>query len=371
MSDDEFLQRVLSNLCDVVVVLDTERAIRFVSPSVTSVAGYRVDELLGREACSLVHPEDAPSLQQAFQEWAHDFGDPHVHQFRYRHGNGTWRACETTSRSMHHDPGVRGTVLALRDITDRPDLDAARRLQAQKMEVLGTLSASVVHDFSNLVGTILGYSEMALLRLPPGDALRTDLEQIQQAAQLAASLTQGLRAFMQQRAPETRRVNLNTVVSDLDRIVRPLLGTHVTLALRHTEPLDAVLADAAQMEVMLLNLVVNARDAMQGPGLVTIETGHASGEESGIGPSVRITVEDTGRGMDALTQERIFEPFFTTKTHGTGLGLSTVAGIVRKHGGVIKVESQPGLGSTFRIYLPRQCTPSQPIPAFEEPLKGD
>ena len=261
-----------------------------------------------------------------------------------------------------------GVVAIYTDITDRRRAEEelrqsqAQLRQAQKMEAVGRLAGGIAHDFNNLLTAILSYSEMLLGELPPSDPMREDLEQIRRAGARAADLTHQLLAFSRRQLLQLRPVDLNVVVGGLDRMLRRLIGEDVELRTILAPDLRLTLADPGQLEQVLVNLAVNSRDAMPQGGRLVISTANTEVGQ-GVGPRldqlqpgsyVSLTVEDTGTGMEPEVRERIFEPFFTTKGPGTGtgLGLSTVYGIVKQVGGSILVASEPGAGSTFTIYLP-------------------
>jgi two-component system, cell cycle sensor histidine kinase and response regulator CckA len=234
--------------------------------------------------------------------------------------------------------------------------------QAQKMEAVGRLAGGVAHDFNNLLSAILSYSELVLDDLPADHASREDVEQIRQAGNRAAELTHQLLAFSRRQLLQLRIIDLNAVVASVDRMLRRVIGEDIELRTVLSPSLGHTKADAGQLEQVLINLAVNARDAMPTGGILTITTANAEvgGRRVAGWPQVQpggyvtLSVRDTGTGMSREVQERIFEPFFTTKGpgHGTGLGLSTVYGIVAQSGGQVFVTSEPGAGSTFTIYLP-------------------
>lgn len=249
-----------------------------------------------------------------------------------------------------------------RDLTEVKLLEAQAR-QSQKMEAIGQLAGGVAHDFNNLLTAITGYAELLEPELAENPSAFSDLNEIQKAADRAASLTRQLLAFSRRQVLNPEVVNLNVVVADMHKMMQRLIGENIELLILPDQSLGTVKADRGQMEQVVLNLAVNARDAMPQGGKLVIETANLLDEEflpemPGAhcgGPCVLLTVSDTGIGMDEATRSQIFEPFFTTKEKdkGTGLGLSTVYGIIKQSGGYISVGSEPGEGTTFRIYLPR------------------
>jgi signal transduction histidine kinase/CheY-like chemotaxis protein len=261
---------------------------------------------------------------------------------------------------------IRG---ALQDVDDRHRL-AEQLRQSQKMDAIGQLAGGVAHDFNNLLSVILSYAAFIMDGLPPGDAVRSDVEEIQRAGLRATELTRQLTTFSRQQPLAPRLLDLNEVLAGFTSILRRLVGEHVSLSVVPGDGLGRVLLDPGQVEQVIMNLVVNARDAMPGGGTLTIETSRAPldaayAADRGVAPGDYgvIAVTDTGHGMDAATRERIFEPFFTTKPRGkgTGIGLATVYGIVTQSGGHIRVDSQPGVGTTFRVYFP--CRSAEPVAA--------
>ncbi|MEK7474542.1 MAG: response regulator [Candidatus Coatesbacteria bacterium] len=248
----------------------------------------------------------------------------------------------------------------------------------QKLEAVGRLAGGIAHDFNNIMTTVIGYSELLLHRLPPEDPARKTIAEIHKAGQRATGLTQQLLAFSRRQMLQPKVLDLNAELGEIEELLRRTLGEDVEIRLHLAAGLGRLKVDPGRLHQVLLNLVVNARDAMPGGGTLTIETANVYLDEDyarrhvgvSIGPYVRLTVSDTGTGMDAGTLSHMFEPFFTTKEKGkgTGLGLSTVYGIVKQSGGNIWAYSEPGHGTTFKVYLPLVTEAGEPVAAALPPL---
>ena len=276
---------------------------------------------------------------------------------------------EVSSRLIYENGVPVAVQGSARDITERKRAEEALRAsqlqlqQSQKLEAIGQLAGGVAHDFNNMLTAIIGYTDLSLRRVGLENPIRRNLEETKKAAERAASLVRQLLAFSRKQILEPKVLDLNDVVKDMHKMLTRLIGENIKLATRLETDLGSVKADPCQVEQIIVNLVVNARDAMPRGGRVTIETANVSldaqtaAKHVAVNPGeyVMLTVSDTGSGMDQETQARIFEPFFTTKEvgKGTGLGLSTVYGIVKQSGGNIWVYSEPGFGTVFKVYLPR------------------
>ncbi len=281
---------------------------------------------------------------------------------------------ELAPKSVRLD-GHRCRLAVLTDTTERTRLEEQLR-QAQKMESVGMLAGGVAHDFNNLLTIITGYSQLVLNNLSSEDSNRHSIEQILQAGNRAAGLTQQLLAFSRRQVLQPKVLELNTLVSSISTMLRRLIGEDIDLRLALSPDLGRVHADPGRVEQVLMNLAVNARDAMPSGGTLTLETANVYLDESYTsrhlsvkpGPYVMIAVSDTGAGMDEATQSHLFEPFFTTKSSGkgTGLGLSTVFGVVKQSGGSLQVYSEPGEGTSVKVYLPRIDQPAVLEPAAAE-----
>jgi two-component system cell cycle sensor histidine kinase/response regulator CckA len=283
---------------------------------------------------------------------------------------------------LHDKDGtVHGCMIMCEDVASQRDLEE-QLAQSQKLEALGRLAGGVAHDFNNILSAIIGYSEMILRNLSPDDPLREQMTVILESGERAANLTGQLLAFSRKQSFSPEVLNLNTLVGGLHKMLTRIISENVTTRFDEGEGLWNVMADVTHMEQIIVNLAVNARDAMPEGGVLTIGTGNVSCGESDCreegtvppGDYVVLTVADSGSGIAEEDVSRIFEPFFTTKEEGkgTGLGLSTVYGVVKQSGGHIFVRSRLGEGTTFRIYLPRTREEAKAIPDREEPLpRGD
>jgi PAS domain S-box-containing protein len=272
------------------------------------------------------------------------------------------RTFERFSRPQWVEGRATGRVWSFRDVTERKRLEQ-ELLQAQKLEAVGRLAGGIAHDFNNLLTTILGYSELLLRGRPDDEELQEDVGEIRKASQRAASLTRQLLAFSRKQVIEPRLLDLNALVAESTGMLRPLIGEDIDVSTVFAPNLPSVRADPLHLEQVIVNLAVNARDAMPGGGKLLLETATLQRAESGATPAaecVSLRVTDTGSGMDEATRERIFEPFFTTKEKGkgTGLGLATAYGIVKQSGGDIRVTSERHVGTTFEILLPAVREPA-------------
>ncbi len=366
---EEHYRSLIENSLDLVSILNLDGTIRYASPSHQRLLGYPVEDLVGQNAFSFIHTDDLPAVREAF---ARADADSAVH-CRFRHRDGSWRVIESFGRNLSHLPGVCGLVINSRDITDRKRLEEQLH-HSQRLEAVGRLAGGVAHDFNNLLMVITGYSEMLLDSMHAGDPARDDLEQVAKAARRATDLTHQLLAFSRRQVARPMLINLNVLVQDMDRMLRRVLGENVELTADLAPGLKTVRADPGQIEQVVLNIAVNARDAMPNGGKLTIETAnlvvteeferdHAAPKTGGY---VMLSLADTGIGMDAPVLARVFEPFFTTKESGTGLGLSTSYGIIKQSGGDIWVDSKPGCGATFRIHLPVVEQPADHLDAPQE-----
>jgi PAS domain S-box-containing protein len=316
----------------------------------------------------MVHPEDLP-LVQAQIKIAVTEQKEFKARFRIIQPNGDIRHIQAHGVLQYTDTGVPLRMIGVDiDITDSIQLAESNKklqeqfYQAQKMDAMGQLAGGIAHDFNNLLVPIMGYAEMEMMNIAPQSSHYAHLMQIKESAERAADLTRQILAFSRQQVLEMKVMDLNEIVTSFKNMLQRLIGENILLHPHLETGLRLIKADKGQIEQVLLNLMVNARDAMPQGGTLTLETANVILDESYTlthpetppGPYIQLTVSDTGQGMDAATRQRIFEPFFTTKARGqgTGLGLATVFGIIKQHQGSIWVYSEPGQGTTFKVYLP-------------------
>ncbi|HJP84689.1 MAG TPA: PAS domain S-box protein [Gemmatimonadaceae bacterium] len=347
------------------IVIVANGVIKEANQGLADITGYTVEELIGSQAIDIAADESKQLVRGRIAQ-----GIDGVYEFVGLHRSGRKILFEAAAKS-HVIDGRPGRITALRDITEKRNLENQFR-QAQKMEAVGRLAGGVAHDFNNLLSVILTYSEMLAESLDVTDERREDIEEIQKASKAAASLTRQLLAFSRQQVIEPRVVSLNEVVANADKMLRRLIGEDIELASRLCSADCSTLIDAGQLEQVIMNLAVNARDAMPTGGKLTLETlvvdlddTYAHSHFPAVaGRFAMLAVTDTGIGMTPETRARIFEPFFTTKEagKGTGLGLATVYGIVKQNNGFIWVYSEVGAGSTFKLYFPI-ASAAAPAPA--------
>jgi two-component system, cell cycle sensor histidine kinase and response regulator CckA len=365
-SSEERLRALVENSFDALLLLDATGRIIYLTQSSQRHLGWPHDEMLERSIFDFVHPADTEIVRRRLDDALGRPGEPVTGEVRFRHADGSWRHVEGVAVNRLDEPAVAAIILNLRDMTDRHRLEHQLG-QSQKMEAVGRLAGGVAHDFNNLLTAILGYCNLMLDDVSAEDPMRPDLEEIRRAGERAAELTRQLLAFSRRQMLQPQIVDVNAFVRRLETALPPVIGPHIEIVAALSPDVADVKVDPASLEQVLMNLAVNARDAMPNGGRLTIETAnveldsvYADTHATVVpGPYVMLAVNDTGQGMDATTRAHVFEPFFgrgKDQTQTDGLGLATVYGIVKQSGGYIWVYSEPGRGTAFKVYLP-------PVPA--------
>jgi two-component system cell cycle sensor histidine kinase/response regulator CckA len=356
------LSTAVESAAHAIAVTDREGRFTWVNAAFSELTGYSLDEVLGQNPRIL---KSGRHERQIYEELWKTILSGQVWKgelINRRKDGSLYTEAQSIAPVFDADGEISHFISFKHDLTEAKEMEEQFR-QAQKMEAVGRLAGGVAHDFNNLLTAIMGYSELLLADFHVDDPRHSDITAIKKAADRASALTRQLLAFSRRQVLQPKVLDLNATISGMAKLLQRLIGEDVELLLALDETLGRTKADPGQIEQVIMNLAVNARDAMPGGGKLTIETGNIilDGNDTKkhpraqSGPYVMLSVRDTGEGMDKETQRRIFEPFFTTKEvgKGTGLGLSTIYGIVKQSGGTICLHSEPGNGTTFKIYLPR------------------
>ncbi len=368
----ELLEAALEASIDPFLIADAQGTIVWVNEGFVRQNGYAREEVLGKTPRILKSGLTDPAIYPAMWSTVLSARVWRGEVINRRKNGSTYVSEVTVAPVIGRSGEVTHLVGCLRDLTEQRRLEAQLR-QSQKMEAIGQLAGGVAHDFNNLLMAISGYNDLLLADLDESDPLRRHGEEVKKAADRAARLTRQLLAYSRKQVLLPKVINLNALVSDVEKMVRRLIGENIACATGLAPDLGSTKADPGQIEQVIMNLAINARDAMPKGGTLTLETSNVEVDEayalahadSRPGPHVMLAVSDTGCGMDAETRAHVFEPFFTTKEQGkgTGLGLATVYGIVKQSGGHITLYSEPGHGTSFKIYLPRVDAPAEALPA--------
>jgi PAS domain S-box-containing protein len=364
---------LIESSADGIAVIDADNNIQYLSPAVAAIEGYTPAELVGHNGVDNTHPDDLPLLQETVRRTLENPGVPIPIIWRRRHKDGHWLWLEGLGTNLLHDPAVRGIVTNYRDISQRVRAEE-NQIRSQKMEALGTLAGGIAHDFNNILSAIRGNAKLASEDIAANHPSQHSLAEIHKASGRAADLVQRILSFSRQQDSRRDPVNLQLVVQEALNLMRATLPAMIDIVTHVTSNTPTVMADATQIHQLVMNLVTNASHAIgnaSGVVEVTIDTLlvtadlAATARELQPGYYARLTISDTGCGMDHATMRRIFDPFFTTKPvgQGTGLGLSVAHGIMRAHDGAVTVYSQPSKGTTFRLYFP--------IAADQHPRKAE
>lgn len=373
----------LKAAANAIVITDLSGSIKWVNPAFSDLTGYTFEEAVGRNPRELVKSD---VHDQAFfrKLWTTILkGDVWRGQIMNRHKDGSLYPEEQTITPVKDANGTVTHFIAIkRDLSEHQKMEEQLR-QSQKMESIGTLAGGIAHDFNNILSAIIGYGQFTLMKMPADDQLRTYIESILEAADRAAHLTKEMLLFSRKQGSDRKPIDLNEVVARIENFLKKIIGEDIPYkTVLNEEPLP-LLADGHQLEQVLMNLTTNARDSMPQGGALTVTTAEITLDSDFVsahgylapGSFALITVSDSGEGMDEATRERIFEPFFTTKEvgKGTGLGLAVSYGIIKQHEGYIAVYSEPGRGTTFRIYLPLVQPEAAEVilkPLEEDPVGG-
>jgi two-component system cell cycle sensor histidine kinase/response regulator CckA len=377
---------LIQNSSDIITILKADGTICFETPSIERLLGYTPEELVGRNAFDLVHPDDRQRAMDVFMTVIGNPAAPLTVKFRFRHKDDSWHVIESTGSNQLDNPDIAGIVINSRDVTEREQIAreleehrlhleelVARRTEelsllndklrhSQKMEAVGLLAGGIAHDFNNILATIKGALFMMQKKLGKSDPVRKYADQMLSSVNKANDLTQSLLAFSRKRSVTLRPLDLNRIVREAEDLLLRLIGSQVRLEMKLTDRNITVLGEGTQIVQILVNFAANARDAMPNGGRLMIctdmvEIDEAFRKKHGFGSPGRyalLTVSDTGTGIDESIKGKIFEPFFTTKMvgKGSGLGLAIAYGIVKQHNGYIDVECVRQQGTTFKIYLP-------------------
>ena len=379
---EELFRALIEQAPDMIFLLDANATVKFASPSVQRVMGYTPDEVVGQQWFEFAHPDDLAMLREINDQTIRNREGMESAEFRFRRLDGSWCILHSVARNLLDNPVVEAVVVNAREITDRVIMEDQLR-HAHKMEAVGQLTGGIAHDFNNLLSVIIGNLDVLAERARGNPELQNFLKPASKAAQRGALLTERLLAFSRKQSLRPRVVDLNDLVGFMSDMLPRTLGETVSIEIVRGAGLWPCEIDPVQLENAILNIAINARDAMPNGGKLTIETANArlddeyAAAQADVAPGeyVVLSLSDTGSGMPPDVLEHVFEPFFTTKDvgKGTGLGLSMVYGFAKQSGGHVTIYSEPGQGTTVRLYLPRAkraATRERQKPAGEPNLRA-
>ncbi|HEX4913965.1 MAG TPA: ATP-binding protein, partial [Vicinamibacterales bacterium] len=369
---------VFERASDIIVVHDRRGRLSTINRAGEQLLGYSREEVRMLELNWIFGNDYIDVINRMIAEGAD--GQPQSFRSELSRRRGLRVPVAVQARVLVGDGQVVGVMAIARDLSEHERLETELR-QAQKMEAIGRLASGIAHDFNNLITVLIGYSDELLEHVPENSEVRYLAESVRRATDRAATLTQQLLAFSRRQAAVAHSIDLNRLITSMDDMLRRLLGSQIRIQMSLAPNLATISADESQISQVIMNLAVNARDAMTKGGVLSISTSEVVLGEEHLdvipGRHVLLTVADTGEGMSTEVRERLFEPFFTTKDigRGTGLGLSMVHNVVRQCGGQIKVESTPGAGTTVQVYFPSEAAIVEPAAAVARPspvrMKGD
>jgi PAS domain S-box-containing protein len=369
----EQVQALLEHSADGLALLSGDGTLQYLTPSAPRILGFVPAELRQRPVLERVHPQDRRAFRELLEQCLDQPRQERRATLRFQRKDGAWLNLEWIGAGWLHEPAVQGIVVSFRPAAHRdqfPSLSETERRcleeqlwQAQKMENLAQLAAGAAHELNNMATVIKGHGDLMSEQIPPGHPLRVNVEVVQCAAQRTVNLIRRMLDLSRPQETEAKIIDLNDLVAEIEQVLGPVMGGRIQVVTELEPGLGHIKADPDQIKQIILNLALNARDAMSAGGQLTIETANVDLGKTYArihpdvqpGPHVMLVVSDTGCGMSDEVQSHLFEPLFSTKApgKGSGLGLSTVSGIVKQSNGHIKVFSLPGQGATFRIYLPR------------------
>jgi two-component system, cell cycle sensor histidine kinase and response regulator CckA len=369
-SSDDFIRTLIQSSPLAIMAIDPQMNVQIWNPAAEKLFLWKEEEVIGKPLP--IVPEDRSNeFREYYQQVMRGEAIKEKKTQRRRKDQSLIDVSLSTSALFNKQGEVCGAMAIILDITEQRKLEEQLR-QSQKIEAVGRLAGGVAHDFNNLLTAIIGYSDLALHYLDNKEQLKKKLEEVKRSANRATSMTRQLLAYSRKQMIQPKVLNLNSVLNDMQKMVRQLIGEDIDIVFSLNNDLGSIRADIGQMEQMILNLLVNSRDAMPQGGTVTVKTQNVYLDEEHArqyiditpGNYIMLSVADSGAGMDEETQKHIFEPFFTTKPTGmgTGLGLSTVYGVVKQSGGHVTVWSKIGQGTDFTIYLPQIDSEPDPIP---------
>ncbi len=376
---EEYFRALIENSSDIITLIALDGKVLFESPSIEPALGYRSDDLIGTRIFDILHPDDLERAFHAINDLTKDGQAPASGEFRIRHRNGEWRHFAITATNALEIPSVNGIVLNARDVTELKQREEELH-QAQKMEAVGQLTGGIAHDFNNILAVTLGNLQLLAEQIEDDEKMQKLVDRAVRATERGAALTHRLLAFSRRQSLRPQPTDIGHLVIGLQDLLGRTLGANIEISTHLAENLPQANIDPNQVESAILNLALNARDAMPGGGRLVIETSlrHLDSDyarahpEVSPGDYVALSVSDTGLGMSPDILERVFEPFFTTKSvgEGTGLGLSMVYGFIKQSGGHITIYSEPGNGTTIRMHLPVVAT-TDAVPTAREIPRSD
>ncbi|GLI53491.1 PAS domain S-box protein [Thermodesulfovibrio yellowstonii] len=379
---EEKYRTVVENASEAIIIAQ-DGMLKFVNPKAMEISGYSEEELLSKPFVEFIHPDDREkTLDLHLKMLNGEETSLTNYQLRIIHKQGNIKWIETNAALIKWQ-GNPAALNLMRDITDLKKAEEEKEnlykqlLHAQKMEAIGKLTAGIAHDFNNMLTSIKGFTQLAMMSLSENDPLRVYLKNVLESSEKAEKLVKQLLAFSRKQVLETKAININELIKGMEELIKRVIGEDIILNLKLAPDIGLIKVDPVQIENAIVNLIVNARDAMPKGGMLTIETYNFEIDEefvkshpgAQLGKQVVVSVKDTGVGIPEEIKDKIFDPFFTTKEEkGTGLGLSTVYGIVKQHGGNIWFESEVGRGTTFKIFIPAVTEETEQ--EITEPVEG-